>query len=82
MIWFFCILDVNLLKIIFTDPTWTIKLLLTLPVPIPDEGRKLTYIFVYTLLCGTSKGFMKALKAPQRSEKINIKVNSYFNTTF
>ena len=40
---FFCILDVNHLKIIFTDPAWTIKLLLTLPVPIPDEERKLIF---------------------------------------
>ena len=62
MIWFFCILDVNLLKIIFTDPTWTIKLLLTLPVPIPDEGRKLTYIFVYTLFLWYLKRFYEGIK--------------------
>ena len=36
---------------------------LTLCVPIPDEERKLTSIFIFTLLCGGSKGFMKALKA-------------------
>ena len=41
------------------------------------------------LFCGTSKGFIKALnafkkpfEAPQRSVKIKISVNSYFNTTF
>ena len=50
---------------------------LTLPVPIQDEESKLTFIF--TLLCGVSKGFMKILKAlvtlfetPQRSVKIKI----------
>ena len=37
--------------------------ILTLSVPIPDEDKKLTYIFIFTLLCGASKGFMKALKA-------------------
>ena len=36
---------------------------LTLPVPIPDEEKKLTYIFILALLCRTSEGFMKALKA-------------------
>ena len=46
-------------------------------------------IFIFTLLCGASKGFMKALKAfikpfkvQQRSMKIKIYVNFYFNTTF
>ena len=50
---------------------------LNLPVPIPDEERKL--IFSHTFLCGASKGFIKAFKAfiklfeaPQRSMKINI----------
>ena len=52
---------------------------LTLTVPIPDKKKKLTYIFIFTLLGGASKGFMKALKAfikpfeaPQRSLKIKI----------
>ena len=31
---------------------------LTLPLLIPDEGRKLTEIFIFTLLCGALKGFM------------------------
>ena len=46
---------------------------------IPDEERKLTKIFFFTLLCDASKGFMKALKAfikpfeaPQRSVKKKI----------
>ena len=52
---------------------------LTLPVPIPDEKKKLSQIFIFTFLCGTSKGFMKTLKAfikpfaaTQRSVKIKI----------
>ena len=36
---------------------------ITLPVTIPDEEKKLTYIFILTLLCGASKGFKKAFKA-------------------
>ena len=36
---------------------------LTLCDPIPDEEKKLSKIFIFTLLCGASKGFMKALKA-------------------
>ena len=34
--------------------------LLTLPVPIPEEEKKLIYYFIFTLLCGASKDFMKA----------------------
>ena len=47
---------------------------LTLPVPIPDEEKKLSEIFIFTLLCGVLKGFMKAkpFEAPQRSVKIKI----------
>ena len=36
---------------------------LTLLVPIPDEQRKFNFNFIFTNLCGVSKGFMKALKA-------------------
>ena len=61
----------------------------TIPVPIPDQEEKLPSIFIFTLLCGVLKGFMKTLKAsiklfeaPQRSVKIKIEVNFYFNTTF
>ena len=50
----------------------TLKHRLTLPVPIPDKEKKLSQIFIFTLLCGTSEGFMKALKATQRSVKIKI----------
>ena len=56
----------------------------TLPLPIPSEKRKLTQIFIFTLLCGASNGFMKALKAfiklfeaPQRSVKILIYLNFF-----
>ena len=48
-------------------------------VPIPVGERKLTSLFIFTLLYGASKGFMKVLKAfvkpfevPQESVKINI----------
>ena len=50
---------------------------LTLPVPIPDEEKKLKFFF--RILCGASEGFTKALKAfikpfeaSQRSVKIKI----------
>ena len=64
-------------------------MLSTYPVPIPDKEKKLTSIFIFTLLCGASKGFIKVLKAfikpfevPQRSVKIKILVNFYFNINF
>ena len=51
---------------------------LTFPVPIPDEERKLTLIYIFTH-CATANGFVKALKAltkpfetPQRSVKLKI----------
>ena len=44
-----------------------------------DGEKKLTEMFIFTLLCGASKGFMKAFKAfikpseaPQRSVKIKV----------
>ena len=40
-----------------------------IPVPIPDEKRKLTYIFTLTLLCGASKSFMKALRVFRSTTK-------------
>ena len=50
--------------------------MLTFPALIQDEVNTLTYIFIFTLLCGTSKGFMKpfikAFEAPQRSVKIKV----------
>ena len=39
-----------------------VTLLLTFPVPIPDEERKLNQIFIFTLF-GASKGFIESLKA-------------------
>ena len=36
--------------------------MLTLPAPIPDKEKNITEIFIFTLLCGASKGFMKTLK--------------------
>ena len=58
---------------------YTIRTNLTLRVPIPDNEKKLSEIFIFTLLCGALKGFMKTLKAfikpfeaPQRSVKIKI----------
>ena len=35
---------------------------LTLNGPIPDKVKKLSQIFIFTLLCGASKGFMKVCK--------------------
>ena len=72
---------------------WVLNLPLTLAltflVPIQDEERKLTYIFIFAILCGASKGLMKALKAfikpsepPQRSAKIKIQVNFCFHRIF
>ena len=39
----------------------TFKVSLALPVPIPDDEKKFSQIFIFTLLCGASKGFMKVL---------------------
>ena len=36
---------------------------LTLNVPIPGKVKKVSEIFIFTLLCGASKGFIKAVKA-------------------
>ena len=41
---------------------------LTLTVPIPDEEKKLSQIFIFTLLYGASKAlkaFIKPFEAPQ-----------------
>ena len=57
--------------------------------PIPNEEEKIKFNFFLTLLCGASKGFMKAFKAfiklfeaPQNSVKIKIQLNFFFKTTF
>ena len=56
-----------------------INFILTFSVPIPDKEKKVTYIFIFTFLCGATNSFMKALKAfvkrfkePQQSVKIKI----------
>ena len=57
--------------------------------PNPGRREKIKLNFIFTLLCGTSKGFMKALKtfiklfeAPQRIVKIKFNLIFIFNTTF
>ena len=47
----------------------------------PDEEKNFNFLF-FRLLCGASKGFTKVLKAPQRSVKIKIQLNFYFNINF
>ena len=68
-----------LLQILCLQITKVMELIL--PLPIPDEEKKLTYIFIVTLLCSAVKGFTKAWKtfiepfeALQRSVKIKIEV--------
>ena len=61
----------------------TRDILKILPVPIPDEEKKSSYNFILTLCC--LKRFYEGLRpfeAPQRSVKIKIQLNFYFNTTF
>ena len=57
----------------------------------PDSGflKKLTWIFIFTLLCGTSKNlkkvvnaFIKPFEVPWRSVKIKIWVNFLFSIFF
>ena len=59
---------------------------LTLSVPITEEEKKLSWIFIFTLLCGAWKVFMKAFikpfEATQRSVTIKIWLDFYSNTTF
>ena len=46
--------------------------ILTFPLPIPDEEKNSSQVFILTFLYGTSKGFMKTLKAfrkPLRDHK-------------
>ena len=59
--------------------------MLTFPVSILNKKKKLTKIFIFTLICGASKGFMKAFKAflkpfgaPQRIVEIKTYVNFLF----
>ena len=59
----------------------------------PASGCRENLIFIFALLCGSSKVFIKPFKsfikaiikpsqAPQRSVKIKILVNFYFSATF
>ena len=52
---------------------------LTLNVPVLDREKKLSEIFIFILLCGALKGFIKVLKAfiklfkaPQKNLEIKI----------
>ena len=54
-------------------------IILIFPALIADKEKKLTYVFIFTFLCGASEDFMKPFKVfikpfevPQRSVKINI----------
>ena len=67
--------DVSVEKLLHSFSSIT----LILPVPILDAERKSTYVFIFILLCGASKGFKKAFKAfikpfeaPQRSVRIKM----------
>ena len=56
-----------------------IFIFLTLPTPCISEGCiKITKVFIFTLLCGASKGFMKAFKVfkkpVERSQCVKIKI--------
>ena len=66
-----------------------VELVFNSSLPNPGRREKIKLIFIFTLLFGASKGFMKAFKAfikpfemPQRSVKMKIYRNSYFNTNF
>ena len=55
---------------------------LILPVPIPDEYKIFSSIFILTLLCGASKGFMMALKAfikPFEVRQRSAEIKSLYN---
>ena len=54
-----------------------------------DEEKIINLNFIFILIFGALKGFIKALKAlikpfkaPQRSMEIKTSVNFYFNTSF
>ena len=56
--------------------------LLNLPVPFPDKEKKLTQIFIFTLFCGASKGFIKPFETSRKKLKIKILVNFHFEYNF
>ena len=47
----------NKSTVMFMKAVWRIPKL-TFNVPIPDKVKKLSEIFIFTLLCDASKGFM------------------------
>ena len=74
----FVLLKLNLEKISGKYQTYLILAFdtCTLLVPIPDKVKKLSWIFIFTLLCGALKSFMKALKAfikPFEAPRRNVK---------
>ena len=79
---------VSLAECVIT-PRSSVLFCLTLPAPIPYKERKLTEIFISTLLHCASRGFMKVLKVliklfevPQRIVKIKISVDFCYNTAY
>ena len=46
---------------------------LTFPVPIPNEERKVTEVFIFILPYGVSKGFAKAFIKPFKSPQSKVK---------
>ena len=59
------------------------QLFLILPIPIPNDEKKLSQIFIFTLLYGAWKHFMKAFKAfikPIEAQQRSVKLK--FNLIF
>ena len=59
--------------------TISCQFLLTLPMPIPKEDKRLTEIYIFTLVRGASKGFKKTLKAfikPFEAPQTSVKIKS------
>ena len=52
------------------------------PVPISGEEGKLAEVFIFTLLVGTSKGFIKALKAFMKPFEVPQRVLKHVSATF
>ena len=75
--------------ILYWNSELKLKFLLSLPISILEVEKKLSYILIFTLICGASKSFIKVLKAfikpfeaPQRSVKTKTLLNFYSNKTF
>ena len=56
--------------------------MLTFPVLIPDEEKKLAFTFIFILVFGTSKGFMNALKALIKPFEHHTEVKTKFKLIF